>query len=397
MTPEFMCKYTFNPYLQATPDWTGESFDFLRNSDMFDFHRSLEGYEATPLVPLPGIADSLGLNKVLVKDESFRFGINAFKALGASYAIYRFLKERWENKFDAPFNPESFSNPEVLEKLGAFTFCAATDGNHGRAVAWTAKMLRQQAVIYMPADTVPARIASIQSEGARVEIVEGTFDDCVGEASKNAKEQGWFEIADTAYAGYMTIPSWVLNGYSTLFREMESEINGKREAQIDFIFLQAGVGAFAAAGASYYTQRYGKHRPKLICVEPVEAAGFLDSIHDGEGDPIPAKGKMETIMAGLNCGIPSLAAWPILKDSIELFLAISDDYAKKAMIQFAKAGVVSGESGASGLAALLALVNDPALAEARRKIGLDAHSRVLLINTEGDTDPENYQKIIKGV
>ncbi|MBF0279512.1 MAG: diaminopropionate ammonia-lyase [SAR324 cluster bacterium] len=390
-----MCRYTFNPFLKQNPDWTGKSFDFLRNSDMFEFHKSLEGYEATPLVSLPKIADTLGIKAVLVKDESFRFGINAFKALGASYAIYRFLKDRWEGQFAAPFNERSFSDPAVLEKLGSFTFCAATDGNHGRAVAWTAKKLKQSAVIFMPSDTVQARIDSIRSEGAEVLIIDGTFDDCVRTAGQQAKEKGWFEIADTAYEGYMTIPSWVLNGYSTLFREMENEINLNEGPQIDFVFLQAGVGAFAAAGASYYTQRYGKHRPKLICAEPLEAAGFLDSIDFGEGSPIAAKGKMETIMAGLNCGIPSLAAWPILKDSIELFLAISDDYAEDAMRQFAASGVISGEAGASGLAALLALMKDPALADARKKIGIGEHSRVLLVSTEGDTDPENYQKIVR--
>lgn len=389
-----MCKFTFNPYVQQNPDWSTTFLAFLQNQDMFAFHRSLEGYAPTPLVSLPEMAYAWGVQQIFVKDESHRFGINAFKALGASYAIYRFLKARWEAQFSEKFDEKSFGNPAILEKLGSFTFCAATDGNHGRAVAWTAKMLKQNAVIFMPSDTVPARIESIRSEGAAVVIVQGSYDDCVTVAAQTAKDNGWFEIADTAYEGYVTVPAWVLNGYSTIFREMEESLNPEGIPEIDFVFLQAGVGAFAAAGAAYYTLRYGNKRPKLICVEPLEAAGFLDSIDYGEGHPIPAKGTMKTIMAGLNCGIPSLAAWPILKDSIDLFLGIGDSYAEEAMKQYAKVGVVAGEAGAAGLAALLALMQAPALREAKAQIGLKAQSRILLINTEGDTDPENYQKIV---
>ena len=389
-----MCRYKINPYLKKVPDWSGEAFSFLKNDDMFDFHRSLSGYAPTPLVELKKSAVELGLANIYIKDEGKRFGIKAFKALGASYAIYRFLKSRWEERFDEKFDVGSFSNPEILKKLGSFCFCAATDGNHGRAVAWTARKLQQKAVIYMPGDTVEARIKNIQSEGAEVVIIDGTYDDCVQQAAKDAKENGWFEIADTAYEGYTTIPSWVLNGYSTIFRELEDSLNLKPKPQIDIIVLQAGVGAFAAAGASYYTQRYGADRPKVICLEPLEAAGFLDSIEFGQGEPIAAKGKMETLMNGLNCGIPSLAAWPILKDSAELFLAISDNYAEMAMRQLAGEGVVSGESGASGLAGLLALMTDPKLAEAKKAMGVNTDTRVLLISTEADTDPETYNRIV---
>lgn len=392
-----MCRYALNAYRQKNPDWSGDAFSFLQNQDMQEFHRALEGYAPTPLQPLPALAETLGVQQILVKDESHRFGVNAFKALGASYAIYRFLKNRWQEQFSETFDPKSFRNPAVLEKLGAFTFCAATDGNHGRAVAWTAKMLQQKAVIFMPSDTVPARIENIRADGAEVQIVPGTYDDCVRHAAKTAEAQGWIEVADTAYEGYTVIPSWVLNGYSTLFREMEEPLHAADFAGVDFVFLQAGVGAFAAAGASYYTLRYGENRPKLVCVEPLEAAGFLDSIDHGKGEPIPAKGSMETIMAGLNCGTPSLSAWPILKDSIDLFLGIGDGYAEEAMREYAKWGVVSGESGASGLAALMALLQAPSLAEAKEKMGLNAHSRILLINTEGDTDPQNYQKIVGNV
>ncbi len=389
-----MCRYRFNPYIKDEPDWSDPLFAFLQNEDMMAFHQSLDGYQPTPLVSLVKTAACLGVKEILVKDESHRFGLNAFKALGASYAIYRFLKEKWEAQFSEVFDTSIFHDPVKLTKLGSFTFCAATDGNHGRAVAWTAKKLQQKAVIYMPSDTVPARIEDIRKEGAQVVIVDGTYDDCVTVAAKDAKEHGWFEIADTAYEGYTTIPSWVLNGYSTIFHEVESEMQEKTKSTFDFVVLQVGVGAFAAAGAAYYTKHYGNQRPQLVCVEPLEAAGFLDSIEDGQGKPIPAKGQRQTIMAGLNCGTPSLVAWPILRDSVKLFLAITDSYAEEAMKQYANEGIISGEAGASGLAALTALIHDPLLRETKKTMGLGAHCRILLINTEGDTDPENYHRIV---
>lgn len=389
-----MVRYCFNPYKQEFPDWSDDTFAFLKNNDMLAFHESIEGYAPTPLQDLSQLATSLGLKNIYVKDEGHRFGLKAFKALGASYAIYRFLQNKWQEKFDDRFDFHRFSDPNTLAQLGTFTFCAATDGNHGRAVAWTAKKLKQKAVIFMPGDTVPARIHNIRSEGAEVIVIDGSYDDCVTVASQESRKHGWYEVADTAYEGYTTIPAWVLNGYSTLFREMETSLHLETQPKADFVFLQAGVGAFAASGAAYYTKKYQNRRPKLIGVEPLEAAGFLDSIEYGQGESLPAKGRMETIMAGLNCGVPSLVAWPILKDSIDLFLAITDDYAKMAMNAFAEAGIVSGESGAAGLAGLLALFKDPSFSEARQQIGLNENSRVLLINTESDTDPDNYQKIV---
>jgi diaminopropionate ammonia-lyase len=246
----------------------------------------------------------------------------------------------------------------------------------------------------MPTGTVKARIDSIESEEAKVFVINGTYDDCVKRVSLEVKKNKWVEVADTAYKGYTKIPSWILNGYTTIFREMEETINLNDKVNVDYVFLQAGVGAFAAAGASYYVRKYLKKRPALICIEPQEAAGFLDSIEFGKGQPIAAKGKMETIMAGLNCGIPSLVAWPILKDSINLFIAISDKYSEDAMAEYFKEGIIAGESGASGLAGLIALLRDKNLKHAKNKLKITKKSRVLVINTEKDTDPENYRRIL---
>jgi len=393
-----ICKYVFNELVKTEPDWNDETFSFLNNNDMLPFHKSIDGYKPTPLVSLPKAAKELGLKDIFVKDESHRFGIKAFKAFGASYAIYRFLKSQWEERFgtEIEFNEKSFKDPEVLKRLGSFTFCAATDGNHGRAVAWTANKLKQRAIIYMPDNTAQARIDNIESENAEVVLVPGTFDDCVEQCAKDAEKNGWQAISDTAYPGYMEIPKFIMLGYTSIFREMEAEgqLNGPEQAGVDFVFLPAGVGGVAAAGTSYYVKRYGPKRPKLICVEPSDCDCFLESVRFGKGKPLPARGKQESIMAGLNCGIPSPVAWPIIRDGMDLFIAITDDYAMEAMRTYFMEGVTSGESGAAGLAGLTAMMRDSRLKEAKEKIGLNRDSRVLLLNTEGDTDPVKYREII---
>jgi len=394
-----MCEYAFNDLVKDWPVWPDAEYDFLKSSGMLDFHRSLPGYEPTPLRELPNLAYRLGLGAVFVKDEGQRFGIKAFKALGASYAIYRFLKKQWQARFDAPFTPASFQDPESLARLGLFTFCAATDGNHGRAVAWTAKKLGQKAVIYMPADSVQARIENIRGEGAEVVLVEGTFDLCVERCAADAAANGWQAISDTAYAGYREIPGWILLGYTSIFAELEGVLHQPGKANVDAVILPAGVGGLAAAGAFYYARQYGARRPLLVCVEPVSSDCFLESVRSGQGEARPTRGKQTSIMAGLNCGLPSPLAWPLVRDAMHFFLAVGDDWAEQAMRRYyhplgMDPRIVSGESGAAGLAALLALTNSDKLAQIRSRLPLNHNSRILLINTEGDTDPVNFQKII---
>jgi diaminopropionate ammonia-lyase len=394
-----VCEYAFNDLCKDWPVWPGAEYDFLKNSAMLDFHRSLPGYEPTPLRELPNLAFRLGLGAVFVKDEGQRFPIKAFKALGASYAIYRFLKKQWQGRFQSSFTPASFQDADTLAKLGSFTFCAATDGNHGRAVAWTAKKLGQKAVIYMPADSVPTRVESICDEGAEVVLVTGSFDDCVQRCAADAAKNGWQAVSDTAYSGYREIPGWILLGYTSIFAELEGVLHGPEKANVDAVILPAGVGGLAAAGAFYYSKHYGAQRPVLICVEPASADCFLESVRFGKGEALPTRGKQTSIMAGLNCGIPSPLAWPIVRDAIHFFLAVGDEYAEQAMRRYfhplgMDPKIVSGESGSSGLAALLALTNSDKLAKVRSKLPLNQSSRILLINTEGDTDPVNFQKII---
>ncbi|TFG61501.1 MAG: pyridoxal-phosphate dependent enzyme, partial [Spirochaetales bacterium] len=277
-----MNEYRINPWYEPEPDWSGESFSFLRNDDMLEFHRTLPGYNPTELKSLPVLAEELGLGAVYVKDESARFGIKSFKALGASYAIFSCLNTEYRLRFGESLSPADFiSGSGKLDLLPARIFCAATDGNHGRAVAWTARMLKQQAIIYMPADSALQRIKNIENEGACVVLVEGTFDDCVGLCDRDARKKGWQVLSDTAYAGYMEIPKYIMLGYTSIFNELEGALLNAEDPGTDIVFLQTGVGGLSAAAAAFYAKRFGNLRPRLVCVEPVSSDCFLESIKQG--------------------------------------------------------------------------------------------------------------------
>ena len=389
-----MARFADNPFRLDEPDWSAPELAYtaaITQKAQLALHRVLPGYEPTPLRDCPAMARELGLGRILVKDESTRFGIDAFKGLGASYAVFRVLDHRWRALTGQALDPGLLRDPAVRARLGSLTFAAATDGNHGRAVAWTAQLIGQCAVIFMPDDTAPARIASIEREGASVELVPGTFDDCVSVCAENAAAQGWIVIADTAYPGNMEIPGHIMTGYSTIFAEIAEQA---AQAPFDVVLLPAGVGGLAAAAAASLVMQHGAARPRLVCVEPEESACFLESILHGRGTPIPARGNQRSMMVGLCCAMPSLLAWPVIRDAIDLFLAIEDDLALAAMRLYHRHGITSGESGASTLAGLLALLGRAECAPARERLRLDRDSSVLLINTEGATDPENYRRVV---
>ncbi len=390
-----MSRFVINPLRKDTPRWEDETAVRLQEADALEFHRSLEGYAPTPVQQLPELARELGLGAVLVKDESWRFGVKAFKPLGASWAIRQVLAGRWRDRFGEPLPGDIFRDTTRLDRLGSMTFAAASDGNHGRAVAWTARRLGQRSVIYMPRGTAPARVAMIESEGGRVVVTDGTYDDCVSWIARDAEANGWVVISDTAYAGYTEIPTWIMQGYTTIFRELEdSPLVDDASLAVDVMLVQAGVGGLAAAGAWQMVQRYGSLRPRLVSVEPTAADCFLESAAAGDGEPHATSGALDSIMAGLDCGVPSTVAWPIIRDAFDLFLAIEDRWAIEAMRRAARESLVSGESGAAGLGGLLALLGDPQLADARRYLDLGPSSRILVINTEGDTDPRHYRQVV---
>lgn len=351
--------------------------------DALRFHEGLPGYSPTPLYSLPGLSEEFGLGGILVKDESSRFGLGSFKALGASYAMHRWLEAR--GGAAAP---------------GSVTFCAATDGNHGRAVAWTARTLEQNAVIFVPKRTAKARVAAILAEGADVKLVDGTYDAASRRAAEESGKRGWQLISDHAAPRGAEVPGWIMAGYATLFIEADRQIKEQKLPAPDLVFLQAGVGGLAGAGVMHY-RTPGRRRPSLAVVEPVSADCLLASIAGDGGQPVSDHGTQDSIMAGLNCGTPSLLSWPMLKDHVDYFLAIDDIFAEEAMRALAAPesgdpAIEAGESGAAGLAGLLALCRKPELEIDREELCLDEAATVLVINTEGATDPTNYRKVLAG-
>jgi diaminopropionate ammonia-lyase len=361
-----------NPSGELPKDHTYQIFSI---SDAREFHSSLAQYKPSPLVELKEVAKELGVQTIFVKDESRRFGLKAFKGLGASFAIHK-IQEK---------------NPETE------TFCTATDGNHGRAVAWSARMIDKKAYVYMPAGSTPARVEAIRNEGAEVEVVDGNYEAACARAREMSDRNGWQLVQDTATPDYEEIPAYIMAGYFTHFREMEESIHSFPDPGVDLVFLQAGVGSWPAAAAWYYENRYGKNKPQLVIVEPAEAAGFLASFNKGERTS--PSGNFKTMMAGLNCGIPSTTAWEILKNTASASIAIEDSFMENAIrMLYHPAGndpkIEAGESGAGGFAGFLALMTDVRFAEIKKTLDISAETRVLFYNTEGATDPKNFQKII---
>lgn len=347
----------------------------FRRKEILSFHRSLKEYAPTPLTNLTKLARSLDIKELWIKDESGRFSLNTFKALGASYAIYKYLEGKQE---------------EV-------TFCTATDGNHGRSVAWAARKFGQKAVIIVPKNIGSARISNIQKYKARVEVIEGGYDAAVLHAREEAEKNNYVLMQDTSWPGYTLIPTLIAAGYTTIMAEIDEHFNHPITPVFDFVFLQAGVGTWASSVVAYFRNRYPGKMPKFILVEPNEADAFLESAKNSQLSA--TRKSQQTIMAGLNCGTPSAIAWEILKDGIDLFLTIPDNYTIKAMqdLYFPFKNdiqIFSGESGAAGLGGLIALACNPGLREIKDKIGLDKQSRVLVFNTEGVTDPDSFEETI---
>ena len=296
--------------------------------------------------------------------------------LGASWATYRLLTDRLGRLPDWSTVDELRA---ALAPLGALTLCTATDGNHGRAVAWMARLLGYDARIFVPAGTVVARIEGIESEGANVTVVDGTYDDAVDRAAEQASDDV-LVVSDTSWEGYLDVPGWVVEGYSTIFAEVDDVLAEAPEV----VMVQVGVGSLAAAVVG----RYGG-QSRIVAVEPTSAACALLSAEAGHQVVVP--GPHDSIMAGLNCGTVSPLSWPTLSTGVDVFVAVDDAYAERAMRDLAAAGIVAGESGAAGLAGLQAIHEAGPGASSVRLAG----ARVLVLVTEGATDPVSYQRIVR--
>lgn len=349
------------------------------------------GYSATPLHTLPALARRLGVGAVYYKDEGERFGLKSFKALGGAYAVFRLLAQaiaRHEGGQDV--SAADILSGRWHHVVRDITVTCATDGNHGRSVAWGAQMFGCRCVIYIHATVSEGRRAAIARYGADVVRVSGNYDDSVRHADAQAKENGWTVVSDTTYEGYRAIPIDVMHGYGVMSREIIAQIGAQPPTHV---FVQAGVGALAASVAAAFWLAWGEQRPKLVVVEPIEADCYLRSAQAGK--PVAVTGALDTIMAGLACGEVSPAAWEIVSTAATAYVALDDQYALDAVRVFANPesgdpAIVSGETGAAGLAALLVAQGHEDL---RRLLSLDASSRVLLLGSEGDTDPEIYKHI----
>jgi diaminopropionate ammonia-lyase len=335
------------------------------------FHRRLPRYAPTPIVDASGLARELDLATLSVKSESERLGLPSFKILGASWAVYRLLVRRLGHE---PGWDDVDQLRLALRPLGALTLVAATDGNHGRAVAHMAKLLGYRSRIFVPAGTVAARIDGIESEGAEVTVVDGSYEDAV-HASAALADDDVLIVSDTSWEGYTEVPSDVIDGYETIFAEADEQLAVPPQV----VVVPMGVGALAAAAARHYASD-----ATIAVVEPLSAAcGFASA---AAGRPVEVPPPHDSIMAGLNCGTVSIVAWPAVAAGTDVFVAIDDAAAVRAMRELADVGVVAGETGAASLAGLHALV-EAGVADVRSR-------RVLVLCTEGATDPVNYRRLV---
>lgn len=362
------------------------------------FHKSFPQYSETPLVKLDALAQKLGVKGVYVKDESYRFGLGAFKVLGGSFAIAKYIAKLIGCDV-SKLTYDRLTSKELRDRIGRITFFSATDGNHGRGVAWAANRLGQKAVIYMPAGSTQMRLDHIRREGAEASIIDGNYDDAVRlAAAESARIKNSVVVQDTAWEGYEEIPGWIMQGYGTMSAEADEQLKAYGDTPTH-VFAQAGVGSFAGAVQGYFTNVYGGKSPRVSVVEAQACDCLYRSAKSKEYTIV--EGDTRTIMAGLNCGSPSTISWEILKNHTEFFFSCPDWVSAKGMRILSSplrgdTRVISGESGAVGAGLLAALMSgaDGDLDGFRQQLGLDKSSVVLLFSTEGDTDPGKYEDIV---
>ncbi|MFL0165008.1 diaminopropionate ammonia-lyase [Candidatus Clostridium helianthi] len=377
------------------------SLDFL-NIDVArkaqKFHSNFHNYSMTPLTELKNLASTLGVSNIYVKDESYRFGLNAFKVLGGSYAIGNYIAEKLGQDIDnLPY--DKITSDEVKKELGDITFITATDGNHGRGVAWTANRLRQKSVVYMPKGSSLERLNNIKAEGADASITDMNYDEAVRFSNDLAEKNGWVMVQDTAWEGYEKIPTWIMQGYTTMAYEVYMQLQEMKEDMPTHIFLQAGVGAFAGAVQGFFASVYGEKRPITTIVEPNKADCIYRTSEKNDGKLHFVTGDMDTIMAGLACGEPCRIGYEVLRDYSDNFVSCPDYVTAKGMrvmgnpVESDKK-VISGESGAVTIGLIAEIFENKDLQWLKEELKLDENSRILCFSTEGNTDKESYRDIV---
>ena len=364
-----------------------------------EFHKSFPQYSVTPLQKLSALASYLGVKGIYCKDESYRFGLNAFKVLGGSYAMGRYIaKELGRDISELPYNV--LSSDKLREEFGQATFFTATDGNHGRGVAWAAKRLGQKAVVRMPKGTTKTRFDNIAKEGAEVTIEEVNYDDCVRmAAAEAAKTEHGIIVQDTAWDGYEEIPSWIMQGYGTLVLEADKQLKENGVDRPTHVFVQAGVGSLAGAVVGYFAHKYKENPPIMVVCEASAADCLYRSAVAADGNLVNVTGDLQTIMAGLACGEGNTIGWDILKNHVTVFASCPDWMSAKATRIYANPlendpHIVSGESGSVPLGLAYTALHDEDAKDLKETLKLDENSNILVISTEGDTDPVRYREIV---
>ena len=363
------------------------------------FHGSFPQYSITPLAKLDGMARYLGLGGVYVKDESYRFGLNAFKVLGGSFAMARYIaKEMGRDVSDMTY--DYLTSEAFRKEFGQATFFTATDGNHGRGVAWAANRLGQKAVVHMPKGSSQSRFDNIAREGAQVTIEDVNYDDCVRMAAAEAEQtEHGVIVQDTAWDGYEEIPSWIMQGYGTMASEAAEQLRQCEVNRPTHVFVQAGVGSLAGAVVGYFTNLFPNNPPKFVVMEAAAADCLYKGAVAGDGKPRIVTGDLQTIMAGLACGEPNTLSWDILRNHVSAFVSCPDWVSARGMRMLGvpvkgDPTVISGESGAVGMGVIAALMETDEYKDLREAIGLDRFSQVLLFSTEGNTDPMKFRKVL---
>lgn len=362
-------RFVTNPYRQPGP------FPTPAREPVRAFHRTLPGYAPTPLIRRQRLAQSLGIGDLWVKYEGERFGLQAFKGLGGSWALHRLLATRG----------------------GSFTTVStASEGNHGRAVAWAARLMKVPCVIFLPAHAAPQRIENIRREGATVILVDGTYEDAVHRCDRESRERGWQVISDVGYDGYLDIPPLVVEGYSTLYLELEEQL-GEAGVVPDLVLIPGGVGGILQAGVDFFRSRASG--PAVVGVEPAEADCLTESLLSANGEPAVSHGSRATTMACLNCAEVSLPSWPAIRRGVDALIAIDDRWAETAVRRLWRAdgetAIEAGDSGAASTGGLIALMEDPDAAPLRRALGVTSTTTAVVICTEGAIDRAQFERVLE--
>ena len=379
-----MIKYVFNPH--RSDDFSyAESFGCEQAQQVRSFHKSLPGYAPTELCSLSSLSEILNVRSLFVKDESSRFGLNAFKVLGGSYCIARLIGQKDEILFDR-LRKEDMKDLEVV---------SATDGNHGRGIAWACQLFGIKAHVYLPKGSSKERLNNIAGLGADAEIIDMNYDDAVRFAAKCEKEKGWVLVQDTAWDGYEDIPSRIMEGYTTMALEITEQLGDTIPTHI---FLQAGVGAMSGAITAFFTDYYKERKPKIIIVEPDGANCLYQTALANDGKLHHVK-DLDTIMAGLSCGEPCSLGWNQLDKYADVFISVPDSIAAKGMRILgnpigADPRIISGESGAVTTGLVAEIMTNEQLNDLKGKLELNKDSNILCISTEGDTDQSSYRNIV---